>query len=359
MDVGRLVPASPVHLLLQRYAEAGATGCLRIDRDDAQARVYFRDGSVYTAAAPGARARLGDRLVGAGHITEEQLAGALEHQRTLDEPRRIGELLIERGLIDRETMRSFVQEQSTDSVAVALGWREGSWSFTDGEEVGEDVPLDMSVENLLMEGARRLEAWEVVLARITSLEAVPDFVGGDRAAELALTPDEWSMLTRIDGRSSIAEIAADSGYSEFEAGRIIYGLLTAGVVELVDDAEDDEDETAAPPATEPVSVAFDPDEASGLFDELGYDEPAWDADPAEDDEDDEDDAEDRDTDDALLGTRDDGAGGGVNRNELLREFAALDDGDADDPPPPRRPAQPRDEDDDRDRRKGLFRRRRD
>jgi hypothetical protein len=186
MNSGRLGTAGTAHLL-RDYAGGGATGCLRLDRDDMQARVYFRDGLVYAATAPGAVARLGDRLVGAGHINDEELASTLEHQRTLAEPRRIGELLIEQGLIDRETMRSFVREQSTDSVAVTLGWQHGTWGFSEGEEVPEDVPLDMSVENLVMEGARRLGEWEVIQARIGSVDAVPDFTPRNDTAELALT----------------------------------------------------------------------------------------------------------------------------------------------------------------------------
>jgi hypothetical protein len=248
METGTL-DAEPPADLLRRLAREGATGCLRIDHGDAQATVWFRGGSVYTASAPGARARLGDRLVGAGHITEEQLGATLQRQQDLPERRRIGELLIDGGLIDRETMAAYVREQIADSVTVALGWTTGSFDFAAGEEMSEDVPLDVSVENLLMEGARRLDEWEVVQRRIGSLDAVVDFVPGGGTAELSLTPDEWSMLTRIDGGSSIREIAEESGYGEFDAARIIYGLLTAGVVTLLEDEdEDDEPEAHEPEA---------------------------------------------------------------------------------------------------------------
>ena len=291
MNSGLLQTESTAELL-RSYARRAATGCLRLEHAEMQARVYFRNGLVYTATAPGARARLGDRLVGAGHISEAELAATLEHQQSLLEARRIGELLIEQGLIDRETMRAFVREQSTDSVAVAMGWQTGTWLFADGEEVPEDVPLDMSVENLLMEGSRRLEEWEVIQARIGSLDAIVDFVPAGDAAELALTPDEWAMLTRIDGQSSIAEIAEASGYSEFEAGRIIFGLLTAGVVSLVDDGDEDveggdgempeagTEQAFTDPAAE--TLADQPDHDEGLR----YDEPpdAWPAHPAHDED---------------------------------------------------------------------------
>jgi hypothetical protein len=334
MESGTLSDHPPSEIL-RGLASLRATGCLRLEQGETSASVHFRDGLVYTAAAPAARARLGDRLVGAGHVTEEQLAGTLALQRSLAEPRRIGEILIERGLIDRETMRTYVREQIADSVAATLRWTHGEWIFTEGEEVAEDAPLDMSVENLLMEAARRLEEWGVIEARLGSVDTVVDFDPDGSASELSLTPDEWSMLTRIDGASSIAEIAEEAGYGQFEAARIIYGLLTAGVVTVVVASDD---------PTTPGEAEPQPGE--------GWDPAEWTPDEGE--------------------SRPPPAGqtAGVDRNELLREFAALDDefesAPAPPPPSPPRPAPrkgadppPRPEPEDRRGGRGLFRRRRD
>lgn len=227
----------PTAEVLTRLARQQSTGCLRIERPGQTAMVWFRDGAVYTATAPEARSRLGDRLVGAGHITVEQLDETLQSQRELPERKRIGELLIERGHLDRETMGSYVREQTADSVAATLAWTEGTWAFIPGEETAEDVPLDVSVENLLMEGARRLDEWAVVRDQIGTVDSVVDFVRSGGQAELALTPDEWSMLTQIDGQSTIADLAAATGYGQFEAARIVYGLVMTGVVQVIERVE--------------------------------------------------------------------------------------------------------------------------
>lgn len=372
MDSGTLA-SEPTADLLRRLANERATGCLRIEQEATQATVYFRQGMVYTASAPAARARLGDRLVGAGHVSEEQLAETLAAQRSLSQPRRIGELLIERGLIDRETMRTYVREQIADSVAAVLRWGDGRWSFAPGDEVPEDAPLDVSVENLLMEGARRLEEWTVISKRLGSVDAVVDFAAGSSAAELSLTPDEWSMLTRIDGASSIAEIADEAGYSQFEAARIIYGLLTAGVVALVD---------PAPPAGAGTREAGADTREEG--DLTGLDLPGGGRHSASRHSPDDarpDDASSGDAPAPPHRTRPedapapaDAAAAGearpVNRNELLREFAALDDDDEAPPVPPTParpvpPPAPREErpvpppEPERPQRRGIFRRRRD
>jgi hypothetical protein len=221
---------------LRDLTQEGVTGCLRLERGSTQGAIWLRGGQIYTASAPEARPRLGDRLIGAGHITAEQLEAALQTQSSMSQAPRIGELLISSGLIDRETMREYVSDQTIDSVAAMLGWTDGQWVFEPGEEVAEDVALDMSTENLLMDAARRLEEFEVILAQLGSLDAIVDFAGKGQA-ELALQPDEWAMLTGIDGSTSVRDLAEGAGYSQLETARIVYGLLTTGIVQVVGRAE--------------------------------------------------------------------------------------------------------------------------
>lgn len=357
METGSLEVEAPAELL-RRLAQEGATGCLHLTQGEGgAAELWFRVGSVYTASAPSARARLGDRLVGAGHISEQQLRDTLDRQRQLPERRRIGELLTESGLIDRDTMRTYVQEQIADSVAVALSWTDGTFSFAEGEEIGEDIPLDVSVENLLMEGARRLEEWNIIQRRLGSLDAVVDFVPSGGTAELSLTPDEWSMLTRIDGTSSVRDIAEESGYGEFEAARIIYGLLTTGVVSLL--GRDDEEPGPHSQVDDLTELLTDAD--------AGPSTPADDAAPPPPDPTDE-------LLDAREGDREEDEAKRVDRNSLLREFAALDDdwgtsvpplpapgsepeAPAEPPPPPPRPSRPAPPPEREKPKRGLFGRR--
>lgn len=229
MESGRLEQTSTAELL-RPFADAGATGRLDIDRSGMRSLLWFRHGRVYTATAPGSRARLGERLVAADEVSGEVVADALRRQAGVATPVRLDDVLVDGGHLDLETVRSHVREQIADSVAAALGWTEGTWSFRPGDSVVEDAPLDESVDDLLMEASRRLDRWEVILRRLGSLDIVLDFRGG-APADVALTPDEWSLLTRIDGVSTVAELTGDLGCSELEAARIAYGLVSTGLLE--------------------------------------------------------------------------------------------------------------------------------
>jgi tetratricopeptide (TPR) repeat protein len=49
---------------------------------------------------------------------------------------------------------------------------------------------------------------------------------------LDLRPDEWEVLAEIDAERDVGALAAHLGRSTFEVAKIIYGLVSAGVVQV-------------------------------------------------------------------------------------------------------------------------------
>lgn len=201
-----------------------------MDESDEDARVWFRTGRIASATAPAGLASLGDRLVGGGHLSAEALGRAVTAQQARADQPRLGDMLVELGLVDRQVLRTVIRDQMLDSLAAVLGWRSGVWRFAEGETIRQDVPLGLGVQDAIMEAARRLGQLEVISTRLGPMDSVVDFPRDRDPGTMSLHADEWAMLTHIDGRNSIARIAERSGYGRFEAARIIYGLLCAGVV---------------------------------------------------------------------------------------------------------------------------------
>lgn len=162
---------------------------------------------------------------------------------------RLGDVLVASGMVPRERLRTVVREQIVDSVAVPLAWTTGSWRFEEGESVVQDIPLGLGMQDTLMEAARRLGQIEVIQAHMGSMDTVVDFPQTGDEAKLSLKPDEWAMLTHIDGMTSVADIAERAGYTQLETARIIYGLLSAGVVVRVDPEAAAAEEEQRPPAS--------------------------------------------------------------------------------------------------------------
>jgi len=217
----------------RELAAQGASGILAIDGPDGPGRIVFREGRIIAAVSPTPRARLGDRLVGAGELDPEDLASALEAQRESGEAARLGSLLVERGLVRRDAVRVFVQEQVLDALFEVIRWPYGDYAFNpDDQDPQQGVPLSLSVDDALVEVSRRQQEWDELSQVIPDLEAVPSFRSGAATASASLEPDEFAVLASVDGERSVRSLAADLGYGEFEAARIVYGLSLLGIVDV-------------------------------------------------------------------------------------------------------------------------------
>jgi hypothetical protein len=247
----------------------GVTGVLWIDGPDGPGSVTFVQGRIVGATSPTPRARLGDRLVGAGFLADEALHEALETQRQSSGRSRLGALLVERTQVPRDAIRLFVQEQTLDAMFEVLRWRFGSFSFEAGEAAAiPEIPVAMTVDQALVEVARRQQQWRELSEVIPDLEAVPTFSTDPASAVASLEPDEFAVLASVDGDRSVRTLAADLGYGEFELARIVYGLVLLGVVEIelpedeigaaLDDAMSYAPPGDADPTPEPSSVAPKP-----------------------------------------------------------------------------------------------------
>ncbi|MDP9021854.1 MAG: DUF4388 domain-containing protein, partial [Actinomycetota bacterium] len=221
--------------IFQLLALTKKSGRLDLKSDRGQGKVWFRDGQVYYALASGGRLALGKRLAAAGRVTAEQVQQALEQQRELGGPR-LGTILVDQGAIDDATLETFVREQIQDAVFDLMRWSDGQFAFESALDLDEPIGLTVTVENLIMEGSRRLEEWDAVRKKIPGLEAVvamapaPD----DAGVEVNLKPEEWRLLTMVDGRRTVGDLVELSGKGEFAVCKLLYGMVGAGVLEVRD-----------------------------------------------------------------------------------------------------------------------------
>jgi hypothetical protein len=217
------------------------TGVLRIKRPDAEGSIWFRDGEVFFAQSDWNREPLGQRLVNAGRITPSALAKAMEIRAS--EPhggRRLGQILVDEGYITQPVLEAFVQEQIQDTIFDLMRWDEGEFNFEIlPEVVDEDIGLSVSIENIVMEGSRRIEEWNRIKKKVPSMDMVFKMATapGEGTFEISLKPTEWNLLLLTDGTRTVAELARELGKTDFEVARIIYGLFSAGLLEVASDEE--------------------------------------------------------------------------------------------------------------------------
>ncbi|NTU70828.1 MAG: DUF4388 domain-containing protein, partial [Coriobacteriia bacterium] len=218
------------------------SGVLRILRaDGATGSVWFREGDVFFAQSNWHAELLGERLVRAQRITPAALQRALA-VRASEGPdgRRIGRILVEEGFITDEVLEVFVSDQIQESIFDLMRWDEGEFDFDPSAEIAdEDIGLSVSIENIIMEGSRRLEEWTRIRKKIPSMDVVFKMATapGEGTFEISLKPIEWNLLLLVDGTRTVADLAHSTGRTDFEVARIMYGLFSAGLLEFASDDE--------------------------------------------------------------------------------------------------------------------------
>ena len=220
--------------VLQLLAMGKKTGCLAVTHRNNFGYIYFDKGRICYASIVNRRDRLGDILVKAGSITQTQLDAAIAAQNAHRE-KRLGELLVAQGAITREELHDQIRSQIEEAVYFLFTWMQGSFNF-EGEVAPEEQDFLVSInpESLLLEGARRVDEWSLVEKKIPSFDLVFD-IDRKKAAEsdVELTREQEIVLALLDGRRDVAKVIDDSGLGEFDVGKSIYGLITAGFAHRV------------------------------------------------------------------------------------------------------------------------------
>lgn len=139
-----------------------------------------------------------------------------------------GEIFLRGGQIVHAEVGDLTGEEAVYELAI---WTDGDFVFTPGREV-KQTTIQKSNTNLLMEAARRIDEWQVLSKRIPSTRLVPVFTSQVATTSVSFTPGEWQLICKIDERRSIEEIAAGLGMSPFDVCKLLYGLLTSGLVNL-------------------------------------------------------------------------------------------------------------------------------
>lgn len=188
------------------------TGVTELTKPGQLTRVFFQKGNPVFATSDKEGLRLGDLLLRLGRISRKDLDRCMARYR-VGGPH-LGQVFVSEGLLSMEDLTSHLKVQISEVIFDTFGWTQGSFAFYDDVSPPPDaVTLQMDIQNLLMEGARRLDE------RGRLAEVFPDLdvavqVLGDRESmreNLNLTPEEWRILFLVDGRRSLREICQLDG----------------------------------------------------------------------------------------------------------------------------------------------------
>jgi tetratricopeptide (TPR) repeat protein len=216
--------------LLQWCGSNLKTGTLRLTRGPIEKRLFFKDGRLFSSTSNSPRETLGQFLIRAGKISEEELFKALIQQDRAAEP--LGQILIGGGLLSEEELNELLRLKTGESIYDCFLWSDGDFVFEDGrlpEKISIYVPLDLTA--VILEGARRTDEWdriwEVFPSRFTTFTAEPTDDGGGE-----LSAEDNRILDLVSQGKNLGEIALELHAVDFYAASRLLELHERGLVHV-------------------------------------------------------------------------------------------------------------------------------
>lgn len=213
----------------QLLALGQKTGCLSVTDRSRFGYIYFDKGRISYASILNRPDRLGELLVKHGVIRRQELAAAME-QQAQQPGKRLGRILIERGHLTESQLQRYITVQIEEAVYHLFTWTQGTFYFEAEERPQEqEFLVSINPENLLLEGARRVDEWTLIEKKISSFDlifALERDPSADRDVEL--TEAQRALIPLMDGKRTVQDIVDETGMVEFEVGSALYGLIQAG-----------------------------------------------------------------------------------------------------------------------------------
>lgn len=121
-----------------------------------------------------------------------------------------------------------------DAVRKIIILRQGTFEFRPGDST-PNVSIELPIQNVIIEAARQIDEWKQMKKLIPSVNIIVDFVEEPEISKIELTPDEWKILTSIDGKKTLKELAKTLSLDEFTVAKTLYGLISSGLLKVTEE----------------------------------------------------------------------------------------------------------------------------
>ncbi|MDX1616325.1 MAG: DUF4388 domain-containing protein [Candidatus Promineifilaceae bacterium] len=221
--------------LLNLINLARKSGTLTVEATEV-AQVSFREGKLVYASMSDNGNGLAHVLEKSGLLTAKQ--GQIIQTRAANTgDKQLGHMLVRAGLVTQSDIIQSMRDHTLDVVYRLFSWAEGLFRFEAGQTPPQDritVPIDL--ESVIMEGSRRMKEWARLQEELPDLEVRLRFPDqpSTRLRNISLTVEEWRVVSFVSPQNTLGQIAGALNLSEFQIRRIVYGMMQAGLVEIIE-----------------------------------------------------------------------------------------------------------------------------
>jgi len=210
---------------IHRYKAPGVVECRR---GEIVKRIFLDRGQIIFATTNQISESLGDKLLAAGRITEQQYVDSVS--RVLETGKRHGVTLVEMGILSHEELFAAVREQIEAILWTIFGWDSGAVTFVPGRDKHlEFVKVEIPIPRAVLNGVRMMPDARSLVARLGVKTTL--FERTDKPIDdLDLAVDELLLLEAVDGRSVLYELVNTPPLAPPDNARILYGFLALQLI---------------------------------------------------------------------------------------------------------------------------------
>lgn len=214
---------------------AHKTGTLVLEGPGEISRITFREGKLAYAGIGQEDNSLASILLSNHKITPTQHRILKERSANMTD-KELGLLLVNAGYLSQGDILESLQTYFTNVIRRLFTWAEGFFHFDAESPLAEDkIFVRMDLENLIIEGARQMKEMEQLQEEIPSLDMALKFTDrpGTNIRNVNLSVEEWRVVSHVNPKNTMRQIAKFSKMNDLEIRRVVYSLLQAGLVEVV------------------------------------------------------------------------------------------------------------------------------
>jgi DNA-binding response OmpR family regulator len=202
---------------LLQLARTRETGVLDVKSGAVRLRIFVQAGAVVSAEGGSLRETLGRMLLRRGELAEADYVRVIERmteQVMANEHQRMGEVLVELGLLSHEEVHRALETQVFEKVSACFGWADASWSFSELDALPDGLePFALPPTERLVYAALREHAPPAAVTAwlLPNAPAKPKLRRrlGELQQLLALDGPALQQLDRLDGTRTLGSFAGD------------------------------------------------------------------------------------------------------------------------------------------------------
>lgn len=221
--------------LLNLISLAKKTGTLQVHGQNKAATISFESGKLSYAQNNKLDQSLAAILLRSEKLTDKQYQVIKEKANNIGD-KELGLMLINSNYVTQEEILASLKKEFVSTANDLFTWEEGMFHFENNQKPSSDkISLLISLENIIIEGSRQLKELERLQDEIPSLDMALKFTDnpGTNIRNVNLSVKEWRVVSFINPKNSMKQIARTTKLNELEFRRIVYSLIQAGLVEII------------------------------------------------------------------------------------------------------------------------------